>query len=182
MAVSANFIKGQAHLWRFRLMPIIHRSLWLQAVCKLDLKLLNVVPLKRSCIQRLHYKSSPTCMRTVLPMSKDTPGVEGPVKKKASSTMLRQLQVETKTRRSFLQSDLLPCVHHRRLVKQRRDIPKAILLGKWILNEGRLETIPKGRINLLPLKISVHAIQTHQLLVLPGTDRRQGWLVSSIRT
>ena len=117
VAVFAIFIEGLVQHRRFRPIHILHHSLWLQAVWRPDLKLLNVVPLKRSCIQRLHCKSLLTCMRTVLPESRDTPGVQGSLKKQASRTRLQQLPVEIETRRSSLQSDLLPCIHHRRLMK-----------------------------------------------------------------
>lgn len=97
-----------------------------------------MVPLKRSCIQRLHCKSSLTCMKTVLPKFKDTPGVRGSLKR-ASSTRLRQLPVEAETRRSSLQSDLLPYVHHRRLyesLEQRTLLDDYLLESEFATRQG----------------------------------------------
>jgi hypothetical protein len=93
VTVSAIFVEDLVHRRRFRPIPILHHSLWLQAVWQQDLELLNVVSLKHSCIQRLHCKSSLTYVKTVLPKSKDSPGAQRSSTKKASSTTPRQFPV-----------------------------------------------------------------------------------------
>jgi len=92
VAVSVIFIEDLVHHQRFWPIPILHHSLWLQAVWQQDLELLNVVSLKHPCIQRLHCKSSLTYMKTVLPESKDSPSAQRSSTKRASSTP-RQLPV-----------------------------------------------------------------------------------------